>query len=105
MTTKPGEVWLADLGIAGKVRPVVIVSREDSNPPRQLVLYVPLTTQDRGTAYEVAIGKLRFLDQVCVANVQGLGSLPISRLERRLGVLPAELLEEVRTALRQAMVL
>src|SRR5260370_38758213 len=29
MRTKPGEVWLADLGIAGKTRPILIVSRED----------------------------------------------------------------------------
>ena len=105
MTTRPGEVWLADLGIAGKVRPVVIVSREDANPPRQLVLYVPLTTQDRSSAYEVAMGKLRFLDQSCVANVQGLGSLPVARLERRLGTLPSELMETIRVALRYAMVL
>ena len=105
MTTQPGEVWLADLGIAGKVRPVVIVSREDDNPPRQLVLYVPLTTQNRSTAYEVPLGIIRFLDQVCVANVQGLGSLPVARLERRLGLLPSELMEKVRAALRYAMVL
>lgn len=105
MTTRPGEVWLADLGIAGKVRPVVIVSREDANPPRQLVLYVPLTTQNRSTAYEVTIGKLRFLDQASVANVQGLGSLPVARLERQIGTLPVELLEKIRAALRQAMVL
>jgi len=34
---------LADLGLAAKTRPVVIVSRKDPNPPRALVLYVPLT--------------------------------------------------------------
>jgi mRNA interferase MazF len=105
MTTHPGDVWLADLGIAGKIRPVVIVSREDDNPPRQLVLCVPLTTQDRSTAYEVPMGKLRFLDHACVANVQGLGSLPVVRLELRLGVLPADLIEKIRAALRYAMVL
>ena len=30
MTTIPGEVWLADLGLAAKYRPVVIVSRAHS---------------------------------------------------------------------------
>jgi mRNA interferase MazF len=29
MPPHPGEVWLADLGLAAKTRPVVIVSRED----------------------------------------------------------------------------
>ena len=36
MIPKPGEVYLVDLGMAGKVRPVVIVSREDANAPRAL---------------------------------------------------------------------
>jgi mRNA interferase MazF len=44
MNPQPGEVWLADLGLAAKTRPVVIVSRDDPDPPRALVLYVPLTT-------------------------------------------------------------
>ena len=45
MNPLPGEIWLADLGLAAKTRPVVIVSRQDPDPPRSLVLYVPLTTQ------------------------------------------------------------
>ncbi|MGA2882141.1 MAG: type II toxin-antitoxin system PemK/MazF family toxin [Bryobacteraceae bacterium] len=51
MSPRPGEVWLADLGPAAKTRPVVIVSRHDPNPPRALVLYVPLTTQHRLSPY------------------------------------------------------
>lgn len=50
MHPRPGEVWLADLGLAAKTRPVVIVSRLDLRAPRALVLYVPLTTQPRGSA-------------------------------------------------------
>src|ERR687891_2932527 len=88
MTPQPGEVWLADLGLAAKTRPVVIVSRFDPDPPRALILYVPLTTQNRQSAYEVVLPKLSFLNQDSVANVQGLASLPTVRLERRLGKLP-----------------
>jgi mRNA-degrading endonuclease toxin of MazEF toxin-antitoxin module len=44
MNPQPGEIWLADLGLAAKTRPAVIVSRQDPDPPRSLVLYVPLTT-------------------------------------------------------------
>jgi len=51
MNPRPGEIWLADLGLAAKTRPVVIVSREDPDPPRSLVLYAPLTTQRRGSSY------------------------------------------------------
>jgi mRNA interferase MazF len=34
MNPRPGEVWMADLGFAAKFRPVVIVSRQDPDPPR-----------------------------------------------------------------------
>jgi mRNA interferase MazF len=53
MNLKPGEVWLVDLGLAAKTRPVIIVSRYDPTPARALVLYVPVATQNRDSAYEV----------------------------------------------------
>src|SRR3974377_878578 len=36
MSPQPGEVGLADLGLAAKSRPVVVVSRLDPDPPRAL---------------------------------------------------------------------
>ena len=63
MNLNPGEVWLADLGLAAKTRPVVIVSRHDLDPPRALAIYVPLTTQYRDSSYEVVLPKLRSLDR------------------------------------------
>ncbi len=100
MHPRPGEVWLADLGIAAKTRPVVVVSRFDQDPPRALVIYLPLTTQVRGSDYEVDLPALPFLRQMGAANVQGIGSLPLVRLERRLGVLPPETFARVKEALR-----
>lgn len=99
MNPQPGEIWLADLGLAAKTRPVVIVSRHDPDPPRALILYVPLTTQNRQSPYEVALPRLGFLDRDSVANVQGLGSLPTVRLERKLGRLPDVVLTNVKRAL------
>ena len=55
MKTKPGEIWLADLGLEAKTRPVLILSREDDDPPRSLIIYAPLTTQNRGSQYEVVL--------------------------------------------------
>ena len=103
MNPQPGEVWLADLGLTAKTRPIVIVSRSDPDPPRALILYVPLTTQDRQSPYEVALPRLGFLDRDSVANVQGLGSLPKARLERRLGKLPDEAMTKIRRALAFAL--
>jgi mRNA interferase MazF len=61
MSPHPGEVWLADLGLAAKTRPVVIVSRHDPDAPRALAIDVPLTTQKRGSRYEVELPRLPFL--------------------------------------------
>ena len=103
MNPQPGEIWLADLGLAAKTRPVIIVSRHDPDPPRSLVLYVPLTTQRRNSPYEVPLPRLPFLDRESVANVQGLGSLPTVRLERRIGRLSTEVMEHLKAALAFAL--
>lgn len=103
MIPKPGEVWLADLGLAAKTRPVVIVCRYDPEPPRALVIYVPLTTQNRGSLYEVTLPKLPFLAKDSVANVQGLGSMPRVRLEKKLGELPNGVLREIQQAILFAL--
>lgn len=99
MNLKPGEVWLVDLGLAAKTRPVIIVSRYDPTPSRALVLYVPVTTQNRASAYEVELPILPFLRSGSVANVQGIGSIPVVRLERKLGELPHEATLKIKQAL------
>jgi mRNA interferase MazF len=103
MSPKPGEVWLADLGLAAKTRPVLIVSRFDPDPPRVLAIYIPFTTANRNSEYEVDVGKLPFLDQASFLNVQGIGSIPTARLERKLGQLPPNLMQRVKQALRQSL--
>ncbi|QOY87465.1 type II toxin-antitoxin system PemK/MazF family toxin [Paludibaculum fermentans] len=103
MHPHPGEIWLADLGLAAKTRPVVIVSRYDPDAPRALVLYVPLTTQQRPSSYEVPLPRLSYLDRESVANVQGLGSIPTVRLERKLGKLSKDAFARVKTALTHAL--
>ncbi|MEO1125664.1 MAG: type II toxin-antitoxin system PemK/MazF family toxin [Cyanobacteria bacterium J06635_15] len=103
MNPKPGEVWIADLGLAAKPRPVVVVSRFDPNPPRALIVYVPLTTQYRQSQYEVELPKVKFLNQSSFANVQGIGSIPRVRLERKLGNLPRETMEQITQAISFAL--
>jgi len=103
MNPRPGDIWLADLGLAAKTRPVVILSRDDPQAPRALVIYVPLTTQNRGSQYEVEIGKLAFLNESSIANVQGIGSLPLVRLERKLGSLSPDALGKLKQAVAFAI--
>jgi mRNA interferase MazF len=103
MSPQPGEVWLADLGLAAKTRPVVVVSRYDPDRPRALVLFLPLTTQNRHSSYEIALPRLSFLDRDSVANAQGLGSLPVVRFERRLGKLSDDVMKTIKQALMFAL--
>ena len=102
MNPLPGELYLVDLGMAGKVRPAIVVSREDPDSPRAVALCAPLTTQNRGSAYEVGLGKLRILDKESWVNVQGLMAIGHEKLIRRLGRISSSQLEQVKTALRYA---
>jgi mRNA interferase MazF len=68
-----------------------------------LVIYVPLTTQSRGSSYEVPLPRLPFLDRDSVANVQGLGSMPTVRLERRLGRVANDVLAQIKGAMSLAL--
>ena len=103
MNPQPGEIWLADLGLAAKTRPVLLVSRYDPDPPRAMITYIPLTTQYRQSPYEVVLPKLRFLNQDSYANVQGLGSMPKVRLERRLGKLSDNVMRQIKNAILFAL--
>jgi mRNA interferase MazF len=103
MNAKPGDIWLADLGLAAKTRPVLILSRFDPDAPRALITYVPLTTQDRGSRYEIQLGDLPFSHQASVVNIQGIGSLIEPRLERKLGQLSAASMAKVKDAIRFAL--
>ena len=100
MEPRHGEVWLTDLGMAAKVRPVVVLMADELDAPRSLVIHVPITRESRGSALEIPLGHLRFLDPQSVANVQAIGAVTRARFERRLGaVTPADL-----TAIKRALV-
>jgi mRNA interferase MazF len=103
ISPKPGEIWKVDLGLAGKVRWFIVVSRHDSNSPRALSLAVPITAQNRGSAYEVRLGKLPCLREESFANVQGLTALEWIDFQTCGGRVPDSLMDEIRKALRFAL--
>lgn len=92
---------MADMGMMGKVRPVIILMDDQIETPRSLIIQIPVTSQNRGSEFEVPLGHLRFLQNESVANVQAIGVLPDARFERRLGVLPADDLLKVKLALKK----
>jgi mRNA interferase MazF len=99
MTTEPGQVYLVDLGVAAKIRPMVVVSRRDEDAPRALSICAPITTACRESAYEVSVGKPRFLDQKSFVNLQGLQAIQNHELKKMIGCLSEEQMIEIRRAL------
>jgi mRNA interferase MazF len=79
---KPGEVYWVDLGMAGKVRPLMVVSREDPDSSRALAVCVPLTTEIRG-----------------VANVHGITAIEYRRLGRKSGCFQSAVVASARKAI------
>jgi len=51
-----GEVWLADMGMAAKTRPTVVLIADNLNAPRSLIIHLPITKQGRGSELEVPLG-------------------------------------------------
>lgn len=88
MTTEPGQVYLVDLGMAAKTRPMVVVSRRDDDAPRALSVCAPITTSSRDSEYEVFIGKPKFLHEPSYVNVQGMQAIQHHELKRMIGRLP-----------------
>jgi len=99
MTTEPGQIYLVDLGMVAKTRPMVVVSRRDENAPRALSICAPVTTSTRASKYEVPIGKPKFLRENSFVNVQGLQAIQHHELKRMIGRLPEDKMAEVREAL------
>ena len=89
-TPDRGEVWQADLGIAAKVRPCLVLSVPLDPKDRVLVTLVPHTTSVQGTRFEVVVPK-RFL-KAGAFDAQGLVTVVPVRLLRLLGRLhPSEM--------------
>jgi mRNA interferase MazF len=103
MTPRTGEVFIVDLGFEGKVRPVVVVSREDPEAPRALSVVVPLTSQFRGSRYEVKMPHVPWLNLQSFANVQAIGSVAHHELINRRGKFEAVVVKQIREAVRWAL--
>ena len=98
-TAQRGEVWLADLGIAAKIRPALILSVPPDPQDRVLVTLVPHTTSLHGTRFEVAVPK-KFLSPGAF-DAQGLVTVAAARLMRKLGDLHISELAQIEGAVRR----
>lgn len=93
---------MIDLGYDGKVRPVVILSREDAPAPRALSLFVPLTKQSRGSRYEVPMPRVPWLRLQAYANAQAISGAEHHELTDRHGRFEPAVVEQIKEAIRFA---
>jgi len=100
---KRGELWLADLGLMTKVRPVLVLSVEYRENQPAVVTYVSRTTTVRGTPYEVPHQSFGMAPGAL--DAQGIGTVPDVKLLRRLGVVDRQTLAQVETCVRMWLAL
>jgi mRNA interferase MazF len=94
-----GEIWLVDLGIAQKTRPVAILSLRPEGDERIVVTYVARTTSLRGTRFEVPHRDRGFAPGVF--DAQSVGTIPVARLVKRIGRLDSVTMGAVEDSLRR----
>jgi mRNA interferase MazF len=90
-------VWLVDLGLAAKVRPVLAVSVTVRDDDRALVTVVPHTTSVRGTRFETAV-TASYL-KAGAFDAQNVITIPHGKLIRRIGRMSPEDFARVEAAL------
>lgn len=77
-------IWLARLE---KVRPVLLLTREEVREVRGFVTIAPITSTVRGLQSEVRVGPRNGIDQASVVNLDSITTVPRNLLVRPLGVL------------------
>ncbi len=92
-----GEIWLTDFGMAAKVRPALVLTGQPAVNELDLVTVVLHTTAVRGNPWELNIAK-PFL-RPGAFHLQQIQTVSTVRLERRLGVLTADEMNQVLKAL------
>jgi mRNA interferase MazF len=78
------------------------MSREDSKAPRAIALFVPLTKESRGSAYEVIMPRVPWLKLQSYANVQAIGSVGFHELTDKRGRFEPTVISKIKDAIRFA---
>lgn len=98
-----GDVGIVDLGMMAKTRPCVVVSVRQSDKERNLSVVVPMTTEIRGGACEVAFPKPAWLNQESVVNVLGIVGVDNAKIIRRIAPFPKAAFSELRDVAAQML--
>lgn len=97
MVPRRGEIWLFDLGMTAKTRPVLIVSVAYGDVDRAIVTVIPHTTEIRQSPFEIPV-QAPFLRPGAFL-VQGVSTYPKAWAIRKLGTLQHAQMEAVANGL------
>lgn len=98
--TEHGEIWEARLD---KLRPVAVVSRDDTQGRRAKTTVAAITTGLRDIPTHVPVDERDGLRQLSAINCDELQTVPKTLLVRRIGRLSATKIEALDDALRFAL--
>src|SRR2546427_6812490 len=100
---KRGEIWLAELPLPDKRRPVVLVSRDAAYEVRDMLPVGPVTTRPRAVASHVAVGRDEGLDRNSAINCDRLQTVHRTVLRTKVGSLGPSAIDALDDALRYAL--
>lgn len=92
-------IWLARLD---KVRPVLVLTREQVRAVRHLVTVAPVTSTVRGLRSEVIVGQRNGLDHDSAVNLDSITTIPRDALVRPLGALLEDQENDLTRAFHEA---
>jgi mRNA interferase MazF len=85
---QPGDIRWFRFEKPDKRRPVLVLGRRDQLPSWSLVPVIPLSTQIRGLAWEVALGLEDGVPSACVLKPEWIRAVERTRLGPLLSALP-----------------
>jgi mRNA interferase MazF len=97
-----GEVWRVDLGIAGKVRPVLVLTSPPREQDRNLYTVLSRTTSTRGSQWELTINK-PFFSKPGAFDFQQIQSVDYKYFAGKLGELTTSEMQTVDEYLKRRL--
>ena len=95
-----GELWWATLPAPARSRPVLLLSRNEAYPVRNLVTVAPLTSRIRHIPSEVPLGTEDGLPKRCAVNLDTITTVPEEALAGRIIALTPPKLAAVDRSIR-----
>lgn len=98
---RPGEVWLIDLGLVAKQRPVLVLAAQ-IDARLAMASVVLITTKFENTPYEVTLPRVPWLQEQSYINVQSIQPVKFTEFIRKApGKFDTRVINDVETALKR----